>query len=77
MKLIITDDNKKELLSTETLKEAYEFLQEQVPNQYLNPINIIRNAIYYDKRKEKQKSHFAFYLDKTEKNYIHLEVCYE
>ena len=77
MKLIISDNNKKELLSTVSLESAYLFLEKVVPPQHLASIKMIKNAIRYDRSREKEKSHFAFHCNDTEKEYIGLEVFYE
>ena len=78
MKIIISDDNKKELLSTANINEAYRFLKN---NSYYDttfiPLKTIKNAIGYDKDMDKSQSLYIFYKDKEETQYISMEVFWD
>lgn len=78
MKFVITDANKKEVLSTSSGTEAYAKLKELVydPQQLLS-LSKIKNSINYDKSVGKSQSCFGFYADKEETKYISMEVFWD
>jgi hypothetical protein len=77
MKFVITDENKKEVLITFDIKEAYEKIKALVFDpQNLLSIQKFKNAFNYDISKEKEQSAFGLYTDREKTKYICMDVYY-
>jgi hypothetical protein len=77
MKFIITDENKKEVLITSDIKEAYEKIKTLVFDpQNLLSIQKLKNAFNYDISKEKEQSAFGFYANREKTKYMRMDVYY-
>jgi hypothetical protein len=76
MKYIIKDVNKKEVLSTEDIKEAYKYLKNVIPSKNLPTEKHMRGSINYDKKWGKDPVPYGFLGEDDEEIIMYMDVFY-
>ena len=76
MKYVIKDVNKKEVLSTENFKKAYEYLKKSVPTKNLPPDKHMQESIDHDKKWGKDPVPYGFLGEDNKEIIIYMDVYY-
>lgn len=76
MKYIIKDANKKEILLTEDLNEAYETLKKKVPSRHMISFEQLQESIKRDREWGKEPIPYGFYINKRDAKLIYMDIYY-
>lgn len=76
MKFTIYDDNKTDVLTTNNLTEAYDFLVANIPPLHMCKFEQLQNEINFDIEHDKSDAVFGFYINEAEKKLYRLRVTY-